>query len=279
MREMADPACGREFKLRAKLALERPVPGGIQLAQIGKILFEGQRRRWLLVLGDEADALEVPGPQLARRRAQHRDFATVRPQDVHQHADGGGLAGAIGADERECGALGHLQIQIFDGVEADESLRHVLRFADHRRQPVVTDFRPRSSIQVSFTACCTSARLAPTRMASTTSLSTSSSSSRLRSPARALGGAATTVPTPGWADSHRSWIRCCTTLCAVLGWILRSRASARTDGKGSPGLSSPASMDLVAANTTWSKMDWPGLNFTLNGTMRPPVSHIYCDTW
>ena len=35
--------------------------------------------------------------------------------------------------------------------------------------------------------------------------------------AEASPGGATTVPTPGRASSHRSWIKCCTALCAVLG--------------------------------------------------------------
>ena len=38
-------------------------------------------------------------------------------------------------------------------------------------------------------------------------------------------------------------------------------------------------MDLMAAKHTWSKMDWPGVNLILKGTMGPPVSHEYCDTW
>src|SRR6185436_13237694 len=142
-----------------------------------------------------------------------------------------------------------------------------------------TTLMPRRSVQVSSTACCTSLRPAPTRMASTTSLSTSSSSRRLRSPARAFGGAATTVPTPGCAINQRSWIRCCTTLWAVFGWILRSNASVRTEGKASPAFSSPARMDLMAAKHTWSKMDSPGLNLILKGTMGAPVSHGYCETW
>ena len=65
--------------------------------------------------------------------------------------------------------------------------------------------------------------------------------------ARAGGRGATTVPTPGRASSHRSWIKCCTTLCAVLGWIFSSTARLRTEGNGCPGASSPLMKDFLAA--------------------------------
>jgi len=105
----------------------------------------------------------------------------------------------------------------------------------------------------------------PTRLASTTSSATSCCRSFWRSPARALGTSATTVPTPGCTSSQRSWIRCWTTLCAVLGWIFRPAASARTEGKGWPVLYSPLRNAFCAANTTWSKMDCPGRRMSPNG--------------
>ena len=53
------------------------------------------------------------------------------------------------------------------------------------------------------------------------------------------GGFATTVPIPGMAWSSPSLMSCVTTLCAVLGLILRALLSSRTDGNASPGLSCP----------------------------------------
>src|SRR5262245_45206471 len=274
---MPDPARRRQLELFAELLLEASVPGGIEAAQVVEVARHGEPVGQLLALRDVADVLEVPGPELHGRCAEHRDVTAIGSQDVHQQADRRGLAGAVGPDQREHRAFGNLQAQVFDCVEAAEVLGEVVGLDDHHYS-FPTAFTGRSSRQVSSTACFTSPRPAPTRMASTTSFSTSSSSRRLRSPGRAFGGCATTVPTPGCTSSQRSWTRCWTTLCAVFGWIFRSIASVRTDGKDSPAFSSPARMDLMAAKQTWSKIDWPGLNLTLNGTMRPPVSHVYCDT-
>src|SRR2546429_5964069 len=68
----------------------------------------------------------------------------------------------------------------------------------------------------------------PTLLASTTNCSTSCCKIRFLSPARACGGSATTVPMPGLDSSHPSWIRYCTTLCAVFGWIFNSRSEEHT---------------------------------------------------
>lgn len=50
--------------------------------------------------------------------------------------------------------------------------------------------------------------------------------------------------------------------------LLGIGSSARTEGRGSPGLGAPPKMALVAANTTWSKMYSAAWGLILNGLTR-----------
>src|SRR4051812_9334895 len=132
---MPDHARRWQLELPAKLPLERRVPGGVEAAQVFEILRERQPFRQLLAFRYVADALEVGGRKLARGCAEHADLATVRLQDVHQQADGGGLARAIRADQCKHRALGYPQFQVLDRLEAAELLRQAPRLNDHSPPP------------------------------------------------------------------------------------------------------------------------------------------------
>jgi hypothetical protein len=106
-----------------------------QAAQVIEVLPERELIGQPLALRHIADALEILGSELEGRGTEHGDVTAVGPQDVHQHTDGGGLAGAVGADQREHGAFGHAQAEVFDGLEAAESFRDVMRLNDHSTPP------------------------------------------------------------------------------------------------------------------------------------------------
>src|SRR5688572_18680788 len=158
MGEMPDLARGRKLELRYQILLDTGVPRRVEMPQVHEVLGEREAPRQVLALRYVSDSLEILRCELARWRAEHGDVAAVGAQDVHQHADGRGLAGAIGADQREHGAFRHAQAQVLDGFESPKPFGDVIRLDDHLPLPTTTALSPRSSVQVSSTACCTSPR-------------------------------------------------------------------------------------------------------------------------
>jgi hypothetical protein len=53
-------------------------------------------------------------------------MARIRTQERGQHPDGGRLAGAVGAQQRDHGAVFDLQGEVLDGDEVAKALRQAL---------------------------------------------------------------------------------------------------------------------------------------------------------
>ena len=147
-----------------------PVPGRIEGAQIGDIFRHGHAPRHFLVFGDIADLRQFPGRDLARIHAQDRGAALRRRNDVHQRLDGGGFAGAIGADQGEGAAFGHRDAQSLKRIKAPIFLPHIVGLDDHASLP--SDVLS-SLLHCAPRASTTSRRLRPRRLASTTNCSNS----------------------------------------------------------------------------------------------------------
>ena len=71
------------------------------------------------LLGQVADAI-ARGRGVAR--AEHFDLPSIGQQDVHDHPERGGLAGAVRADEAVDRSRGHGERQVVDGDSAVEPL-------------------------------------------------------------------------------------------------------------------------------------------------------------
>src|SRR5687767_14760441 len=121
----------RQLELSAQLLLEALVPAGIQALQVVEVPGEREAVGKFLALGNVTDAFEVLRRELLRGRAQHADVAVIGTQDVHQHADGGGLARAVRPDQREYRSFGHAQAEVFDGFEAPKAFPDAMRLDDH----------------------------------------------------------------------------------------------------------------------------------------------------
>ena len=66
----------------------------------------------------------------------HRRVKRGRHQDAHHHADGGGLAGAVGSEEPDDLAVVHVEIDTVDGPQVAEALLEDRGPGDHRRDHV-----------------------------------------------------------------------------------------------------------------------------------------------
>ncbi len=89
--------------------------------ELAHALAGGEQR----VLREDADlALELGDG--VRRAVEDEDLAPGRRQVAGEHREGGGLAGAVGADEAEDAALRHLEGDVVDGGEGAERARHAL---------------------------------------------------------------------------------------------------------------------------------------------------------
>ena len=62
--------------------------------------------------------------------------AAARRKQAAQHAEGGGLAGAVGPEQAEDLAAAHLEVDVVDGGEGAEFLDQLLDL-DHRLVPVL----------------------------------------------------------------------------------------------------------------------------------------------
>src|SRR5690606_12828428 len=62
------------------------------------------------------------------------DAAAVRLFLSHQHAQEGGLTGAVAADDADDGAFGNAEAEVVDQLAIAEALAQVLHFDDHITQ-------------------------------------------------------------------------------------------------------------------------------------------------
>jgi hypothetical protein len=86
----------------------------LQLAEIRQALLDAQGPVQAALLGEIA---YLPAHR-ARRPVEHTHRAPVCLEDVHQHADGGGLARAVRAEQTEEVAPVHLKADVIHGDEA-----------------------------------------------------------------------------------------------------------------------------------------------------------------
>ena len=77
------------------------------------------------LLRQVADAPQVVAPP---RAAEDPDLARVGGEDVHDHADGGGLAGTVGPQKAKDRARCHRQRHVVDGDEVTVSLAQRAQF-------------------------------------------------------------------------------------------------------------------------------------------------------
>src|SRR5207237_1006896 len=102
------------------LALEDREQHGFDHAQAGKELvdLEGAREPAIhaRMLGEARDPL-----------ALEEDFPRRRRERAGEDVDEGGLAGAVGADERVAGTAGKRERHVRERLERAEALRHALR--------------------------------------------------------------------------------------------------------------------------------------------------------
>ncbi len=88
-------------------------------------LADGEQRRVLRVLEDDADALAKRGRRVARVVAEHRGNAGVAPAVALEDLDGRRLAGAVRAEEPEDLACGHLEADPAERLDAAVRLAQV----------------------------------------------------------------------------------------------------------------------------------------------------------
>jgi hypothetical protein len=115
------------------LVVGRAAPHGEQLAVVREhghlhVLHHGERGEGL---GDLEGAAHALAPDVARLQAHQlvpveQDGALVGPQLAVDHVEGGRLARAVGADEREQFAGVQLEADAVDGPDAAEGLAEVL---------------------------------------------------------------------------------------------------------------------------------------------------------
>src|SRR5262245_50415343 len=89
-----------------------------------------QTREWLHQLEGApkpgpADLIGSPAIDASARQA---DLARFRPIDARDQIETGGLAGAIGANQADDRALGHVEAHILHGLEAAEVLGYARNF-------------------------------------------------------------------------------------------------------------------------------------------------------
>ncbi len=105
----------------------RPLPAEVvEAADHVEVLVSGQVLVHRRVLARQADAPSDLGRRCGDVRARHRRVAAVGPEQCRQDGDGGRLAGSIGTEETEDGALAHGEVEAIEGddiaVVFDESV-------------------------------------------------------------------------------------------------------------------------------------------------------------
>src|SRR5271156_1746280 len=118
------------FRPFAQLETLEPFAGAAVGLRFRKAVQRGEKNNQGADLhsGIEAALLGQVADRVARfiadRLAENQYRALVRNENIHDHADGGGLAGAVGSEQSEDGALAHTQVDAADRVD------RVVRFAD-----------------------------------------------------------------------------------------------------------------------------------------------------
>ena len=99
------------------------VPGRVEAADEGAEALGGHPGIEELLLGDVADEAFLGGADADGAAAEELDLSAVRAEDAHEHAEGGGLAGAVAAEETEDGALGDVEVERVDRADLAEGAR------------------------------------------------------------------------------------------------------------------------------------------------------------
>jgi IS5 family transposase len=116
-------------------------PGGLCLILLGLVLLGGRRsgdvdkpQRWLVERGEAGIEAEVAGEPPGRvwsADAVEHHGAGVGGDEADRHADGGGLAGAVGADEAIDPARPQIEGDAVHGPQRTEIAREVAYREDH----------------------------------------------------------------------------------------------------------------------------------------------------
>ena len=115
----------------ARLRLAEPLHG----RQEFEVLAHAQVLEQREPLGHVADPPAQRLGLLRDAQAQHLDLALARRQQAAQHADGGGLAGAVGAEEAVDLRARHVEVDVVDRDQRAEAAGQPAR-ADRRRVAV-----------------------------------------------------------------------------------------------------------------------------------------------
>ena len=134
--KVADPAGQIEVE-----SLREPLGQGVsslppQIADVGQEVTGGHTGIELHLPRQIPDP--APDGRIARRAAQHLHRSLLRADQVDQHADGGGLAGAVGAQVSEDLPGPHLEIELCDPPGLSVILGH-LRQTNGNRQFVTSN--------------------------------------------------------------------------------------------------------------------------------------------
>src|SRR5215469_9776202 len=199
MREVANSPPAGQAQLAKDGDLQAAVPFGVKRPQVGEVLGDCEPLGHILVFRDIAYPAQLANGDLARINPQHVCAAARRLQDVYKQLDRRGFTRAIRADQCIGIALPHCEAQAAKSLMASEFFPKSICMDHLRATSVLSNLAHCASM-----ASIRSSTSSPTRFASTTSCSTSCSRRRFRSPARAGGRSATTVPTPGRTSNHRS---------------------------------------------------------------------------
>ena len=121
---------GRDLEHFEVAALEVGAPFGEERAGEGDDLLDRHVRVEFLVLGDEADAAaDFDGAVgVGNGDAEDAGGATVGAEQAHEGLDGGGLAGAVAAEEAEDASDGDAQIKAPEGLLVLEGLGELADF-------------------------------------------------------------------------------------------------------------------------------------------------------
>ena len=111
---------------------------GLVVADVGahlQVFGDGHAGEHAAAFGHHGQALldQVPGTLAPDALAQVFDVAIVDRQDAGDGLHGGGLAGAVGADQRDQFAFAHFEIHALDGLDA--AVGH-LQAVDFQRESV-----------------------------------------------------------------------------------------------------------------------------------------------
>jgi hypothetical protein len=131
LREAADPGAQLQVEPAGQLLDAAGGDATTEVAQVGERLADRLAPVDGELAGQVADTAPQRGAARPRPGAQHPDLAAAGPDQVQQQPDGGGLAGAVGAEVAEHLARPDLQVQTVEPTPAPVRLCQPLG-ADHR---------------------------------------------------------------------------------------------------------------------------------------------------